>query len=176
MKDYEEFEESEQDDSEKQDKKPGDDLNSRADRDEEIRRMCEEADKNNERQLDFLNELPTFDDEELKELLGNIQNPSESYRLFYSIRRILMDYLPKGKENEALRNMVYEQKNIFLTQGKHKDLRGIRGGDGRMALIDSELAVALDKVKKWAVSGAQTFDIFIAFRELNIQRGYIIEE
>lgn len=175
MKDYEEFEESEQDDINKQHKKAGDDLNSRADRDEEIRRMCEEADKNNERQLDFFNELPVIDDEELKAILGNIQNPSESYRLYYSIRNILMNYLPKGKENEVLRNMVNEQKNIFLSQGKHKDSNGFRGGDGRMAFIDSELSVVLDLVKKWAVNGAQTFDIFIAFRELNVEKGYITE-
>ncbi|WP_051359641.1 hypothetical protein [Adhaeribacter aquaticus] len=178
MKDFEEFENSENSDNEENNAKkdninPENNSESRINRDEEIRRMAEEADKNNERQLDFFGELPIYNEEELKDFFGNMQNPSESYRLYYGIRKILMNYLPKGKENESLRNMIYEQKNIFLTQGKVKDVNGFRGGDSRMALIDTELNVVLEKVKEWANHGAQTFDIFLSLRDLNIEKGYL---
>ncbi|GAB3830470.1 hypothetical protein GCM10028895_46610 [Pontibacter rugosus] len=117
MKDFDEFDDPEMDDSEMN--RDDDDINSQIDgesrinRDEEIRRMSEEADRANSHQLDFFGDLPTFEDEEVKEFFGNMQNPSESHRLYYAIRRVLMTYLPQGKENKPLRDMIYEQKNIF---------------------------------------------------------------
>ena len=40
-----------------------------------------------------------------------------------------MDYLPKGKEFQEVRQIIYDEKNIFLNAGKRKsDNDGIRGG------------------------------------------------
>ena len=77
--------------------------------------------------------LEEFD--ELRQLVGKeFENPEEKYNLYYvGIRRLLMDYLPKGKDNEQLRNIIYDEKNVFLNLGKKKsDNNGIRKSDGRM--------------------------------------------
>ena len=73
--------------------------------------------------------------DELKELLGKkIDNPDEKYNIYYKgIRNILMQYLPKGDEFREARQIIYDEKNIFLNSGKKKsDNDGIRGSDGRM--------------------------------------------
>ena len=60
-------------------------------------------------------------------------NPEDKYTIYYQgIRKLLMDFLPKGQQYKKMRDYIYEEKNIFLTRGKAKNSKGIRGGDGRM--------------------------------------------
>lgn len=46
---------------------------------------------------------------EIESLLDQqIDDPDEKYELYYNvINKILRDYLPKGKENESARNIIY---------------------------------------------------------------------
>lgn len=136
--------------------------------DEERRaRILREADRSRtfSPELDFgladesedLDALPPIQDE---------QKPDTSHKLYYSLRRVLMDNLPSGPANKAARQMVYDQKNLFLNRGKDKDERGIRGSDGRQAYIHY-LEVALATAQQWVREGANTYNIYLAFESLN---------
>lgn len=73
--------------------------------------------------------------DELRQLIGTqFENPEEKYNIYYKgIRKLLMDYLPKGKEFKEVRDIIYDEKNIFLNLDKRKsDNKGIRKSDGRM--------------------------------------------
>ncbi len=56
----------------------------------------------------------------------------------------MKDALPKGKENEDVRRIIYDEKNILINRGAKKDDKGIRGSDGRMAYVeDLEKAIEI---------------------------------
>src|SRR5690606_1275461 len=60
--------------------------------------------------------------DELREVVGNqLDNPEEKYNIYYKgIRKLLIDHLPKGEEYKEMRNIIYDEKNIFLNLGKRK--------------------------------------------------------
>lgn len=101
----------------------------------------------------------------------DLQNPDESHRIYYAIRRLLMDDLPPGEENEDLRRVVYDEKNLFINRGHDLDSHGIRGSDGRMGYIP-HLKIALRLVKHWVAETGSAFDIFVEFWQLNEKMGY----
>ncbi|WP_298764162.1 hypothetical protein [uncultured Polaribacter sp.] len=116
--------------------------------------------------------LEEFD--ELREIVGKeFENPEEKYNIYYKgIRKLLMDFLPKGKEFKEVREIIYDEKNIFLNLGKRKsDNNGIRGGDGRMTFqpVMNEL---LDIIIKWVGDSQNPFEIYRDFYELNEKYGY----
>ncbi|MGG8494950.1 hypothetical protein ACQY1Q_00920 [Tenacibaculum sp. TC6] len=116
--------------------------------------------------------------DELRELIGKeFENPEEKYNIYYKgIRKLLMDYLPKGKEFKEVRNIIYDEKNIFLNSGKRKsDNNGIRKSDGRMTFqpIMNEI---LDIIVKWVGESQNPFVIYKEFYELNEKYGYGHEE
>lgn len=116
--------------------------------------------------------LEEFD--ELRQLVGKeFENPEEKYSLYYvGIRRLLMDYLPKGKDNEQLRNIIYDEKNVFLNLGKKKsDNNGIRKSDGRMT-YQPVMNEILDVIIKWVGGSQNPFDLYRDFYELNEKHGY----
>lgn len=120
--------------------------------------------------------LEEFD--ELRAIVGKeFENPEEKYDIYYKgIRKLLMDFLPKGKEFKEVRKIIYDEKNIFLNLGKRKsDNNGIRGGDGRMTFqpVMNEL---LDVIIKWVGKSQKPFDIYRDFYELNEKYGYGHEE
>ena len=120
--------------------------------------------------------LEEFD--ELREIIGKeFENPEEKYNIYYKgIRKLLIDFLPKGKEFKEVREIIYDEKNIFLNLGKRKsDNNGIRGGDGRMTFqpVMNEL---LDIIIKWVGDSQNPFDIYRDFYELNEKYGYGHEE
>ena len=69
-----------------------------------------------------------------------------------------------------------EEKIIFLTGGKKKDQRGVRGADSRQAYISTHLKPALNALLEWIQEGGNSFDLFLRFRRLNIQYGYFRED
>lgn len=120
-----------------------------------------------------------FEDEDLGEdtgfnqsILNDTVNPELSHRLYYGLQRLLKDNLPTGRKNEKLRRYVYDEKNLFLNQGKHLDAKGIRNSDGRMAPPETIIHEAFNIVVSWVASGGAPFDIFYAFKKRNEELGY----
>jgi hypothetical protein len=62
----------------------------------------------------FNNELKEID--ELRAMIGaQFENPEEKYQAYYNgMRKVLMQYLPSGKEFQEARQLIYDEKNIFL--------------------------------------------------------------
>ncbi len=116
--------------------------------------------------------LEEFD--ELRQLIGKeFENPEEKYNLYYKgIRKLLMDFLPKGKDYEQIRKIIYDEKNVFLNLGKKKsDNNGIRKSDGRMT-YQPVMNEILDVIIKWVGESQNPFDIYREFYELNEKHNY----
>ena len=116
--------------------------------------------------------------DELRQLIGReFENPEEKYNVYYNgIRKLLMDYLPKGKEFKEVRDIIYDEKNIFLNAGKRKsDNNGVRKSDGRMT-FQPVMNEILDIIVKWVADSQNPFDIYREFYELNERHGYGHEE
>ncbi|WP_256009774.1 hypothetical protein [Desertivirga xinjiangensis] len=112
--------------------------------------------------------------DELKQLIGKeFENPEEKYNIYYQgIRRLLMNYLPKGREFKEVRDIIYDEKNIFLNLGKKKsDNNGIRKSDGRMT-YQPVMNEILDIIVDWVASSQNAFDIYREFYQLNEKHGY----
>lgn len=140
---------------------------------DEIKRLAEEADKNKGFELGFEDDL--VEDTFGIDFTDDQQNPKESYRIYYAIEGMLRNHLPKGDAYEELRKVVREEKTIFLT-GKRKDESGRRNADSRQAYISSHLKVALNTMFEWISEGGNSFDLFMKFRNLNVEYGYFKEE
>src|SRR5690554_5268018 len=60
-----------------------------------------------------------------KLLLEPIDNPEEKHALYYNvINRLLKNNLPKGPRYKTARDLIYEEKNTYLTRGHRIDERG----------------------------------------------------
>lgn len=105
-------------------------------------------------------------------IIKDTADPDRSYKLYYGIRRLLMDYLPKGKSNKELRQKVYDEKNLFLNRGESLNEQGVRGSDGRMTYISTFLEIAFNTVAKWVSEGANPYDIWQSFYDLNEEKGF----
>lgn len=131
------------------------------------------------KQLTINSELGNIEEiDELRELIGKeFENPEEKYNIYYrGIRKLLMDYLPKGKEFKEVRDIIYDEKNIFLNFGKRKsDNNGIRKSDGRMT-FQPVMNEILDIIVKWVGESQNPFVIYREFYELNEKHGYGHEE
>lgn len=112
--------------------------------------------------------------DELRSLIGkDFENPEEKYNLYYKgIRKLLMDFLPKGKEFKNVREIIYDEKNVFLNLGKKKsDNKGIRKSDGRMT-YQPVMNEILDIIIRWVGESQNPFDIYRDFYELNDRHNY----
>ena len=50
-------------------------------------------------------------------ILEEIDDPEAKFNLYYKvINRVLKKHLPKGDENKTARDLIYEEKNTFLTR------------------------------------------------------------
>lgn len=108
-----------------------------------------------------------------KELLDKkIDDPVQKFQLYYhGLTKLLKDNLPKGKENEDVRRIIYDEKNILINRGAKKDEKGIRGSDGRMAYIE-DLESAIEIVADWITQKGSPADLFMAFWDKNEDLGY----
>lgn len=112
--------------------------------------------------------------DELRQLLNRTgESPEEKYNLYYlGIRRILMRTLPKGTAFKKERELIYDEKNIFLNRGKKKsDNNGIRGSDGRMA-YQPYMEEMLDIISTWSSQSQNPFDLYTELYNLNEKHGY----
>lgn len=142
----------------------------------EIKKLSDRADKTTSKQPDLFlaGEIGEEDADIIfdSSILNDTADPVKSYRLYYGIRRLLMDYLPKGKNNKELRDKIYSEKNLFLNRGIEINQWGIRGSDSRMTYITNFLEVAFNTVTKWIITGGTPYDIWQSFWDLNEERGY----
>ena len=100
---------------------------------------------------------------------GDLHNQKESYDLNYAIRRLLMQGLPRGAEHKALRQMVYDEKNLLLRDGVDRPVGGgTIGADSRQAKASLARA-AYAKTQAWANRGGSAYDIFLDYYDLNKQ-------
>lgn len=116
--------------------------------------------------------------DEIRELVGKeAENPEEKYDVYYKgIRKLLTDYLPKGKEVEQMRRLIYDEMNIFLNLGKRKsDGGGIRGSDSRMT-FQPLMNEILDVIVEWVASSQNPFELYKELYFLNERSGYLHEE
>jgi hypothetical protein len=101
-----------------------------------------------------------------------IDDPVEKFQLYYNgLRKMLLDFLPKGREYEQARNMIYDEKNILINRGAKKDEKGLRGSDGRMAHLD-DLEIAIQIVALWISTKGSYWDLYKAFWNKNEEMGY----
>ena len=108
-----------------------------------------------------------------EKLLGQrIDDPVEKFQLYYhGLTKLLKDNLPKGKENEQVRRIVYDEKNVLINRGAKKDKKGIRGSDGRMAYIE-DLEAAIVIVADWISRKSSPAELFMAFWDKNEELDY----
>ncbi len=106
-------------------------------------------------------------------LLGQrIDDPVQKFQLYYQgLTKLLKDSLPKGKEFEDVRRIVYDEKNILINRGAKKDEKGLRGSDGRMAYIE-DLEEAIKIVAEWTSRKGTSAELFMAFWDKNEELGY----
>lgn len=136
---------------------------------EKLKRMSDEAEADAEaKQTSFDFSEEESEDEPFKpELAGDLQNPKESYDLYYTIRRLLMQGLPAGEKNKKLRQFVYDEKNLYLRQGIHRpDDGSIVGADSRQSRLQF-LREAYAATNTWATRGGSANDIFLEYYDLN---------
>lgn len=116
--------------------------------------------------------------DELRKLVSKeSENPAEKYDIYYKgIRKLLMDHLPRGEEAKQMRDIIYDEKNIFLNLGKRKsDGGGRRGSDGRMT-FQPVMNEILDIIIEWVGSSQNPFELYRSFYMLNEKHGYLHEE
>ena len=71
-----------------------------------------------------------------------------------------MDFLPKGKDYKQLRDIIYDEKNVFLNLGKKKsDNNGIRKSDGRMT-YQPVMNEILEIIIIWVGESQNPFDLY----------------
>lgn len=137
--------------------------------------LLQRANEKTGRQLTINAETGNLEEfEELKQLVGKeFENPEEKYQLYYNgIRKLLLDFLPKGKEFKQMRDIIYDEKNVFLNLGKKKsDNKGIRKSDGRMT-YQPVMNEILEIIIKWIGESQNPFDLYKDFYELNEKHGY----
>lgn len=101
-----------------------------------------------------------------------IDDPIAKFQLYYKgLRKMLLDFLPKGREYQQAREMIYDEKNILINRGAKKDEKGLRGSDGRMAHLD-DLEMAIQIVALWISKKGSYWDLYKAFWNKNEAMGY----
>lgn len=112
--------------------------------------------------------------DELRQTLGkSFEDPEQKWQVYYKgIRNILMKNLPSGRDFKEARNIIYDEKNIFLNQGKKKsDGDGVRGSDGRMT-FQPVMNEMLDLIVKWVSESQNPFTLYSMLYALNEKHGY----
>ncbi len=106
-------------------------------------------------------------------LLGQkIDDPVQKFQLYYNgLTKLLQTNLPKGKDFEDVRRIIYDEKNILINRGAKKDDKGIRGSDGRMAYME-DLEKAIKIVANWTSRKGSPSELFMDYWDKNEELGY----
>ena len=140
----------------------------------EIEELLSEANSKTGEQLviDDLGQIQSQN--ELKEfILGDIpDDPSEKYKIYYQgIEKLLKKFLPKGPRYKEARELIREEKKIFLTRGKKLNEKGIRGADSRMGYVQ-DMEDIMNLIAKWAFESRNYYELYSLIRDKNKERGY----
>jgi hypothetical protein len=111
---------------------------------------------------------------EIREIIGKkFEDPEEKYNIYYKgIQNVLISHLPKGKQHQEARQLIYDEKNIFLNRGlKKSDGNGVRGSDGRMT-YQEKMNEMLDLVITWVSESQNPMDLYNMLYNLNEKHGY----
>lgn len=135
--------------------------------------ILSKADEIKEETFDFgMDGIAEIKNEVSDMVLDAIDDPEEKYQLYYNVlNKMLQKALPKGDENKGARDLIYEEKNTFLSGGHRKNKNGIRGGDGRMG-YRTDMHEIINVIAEWIASRSGMFDLYIKLRALNIEKGY----
>lgn len=105
-------------------------------------------------------------------MLGEVDDPEAKHEAYYHlINNLVRSNLPKGVNFKEARNLIYEERNTFLTRGHRVDERGIRGADGRMGYIE-DMHEFVNIVSEWISSKGTMYELYIKLRDLNVSKGY----
>lgn len=119
-------------------------------------------------EIEFKNELADM-------VVAQIENSQEKYHLYYDVlNKLLKKHLPKGTEYQKHRELIYEEKNTFLTRGYRKSPDGRRGADGRMA-YNPDISELITAVVHWISNRGSMFDLYVQLRDLNKSKGYPLD-
>lgn len=143
-------------------------------RQREVEEILSEANRKTGDQL-TIDEFGQMQNEnELKEFaLGHIpDDPEEKYNVYYKgIEKLLRKFLPEGEKYKEAREIIREEKNIFLTRGKKLDANGVRGADSRMAYIQ-DMEEMMNLITRWAFESRNYFELYSLILEKNTELGY----
>lgn len=136
-----------------------------------LQKADEVASKGQQLKIDDTGEITS--ESELKDwAIQDTDDPEEKFKLYYDgIMKLLREHLPKGKPFETARAIVYDEKNIYLTRGKKKDSKGIRGADSRMGFI-TDIEVVLRATINWVIEKGTMTDLYQIYYDLNESKGY----
>ncbi|MCD8471549.1 MAG: hypothetical protein LRY33_03015, partial [Parabacteroides chartae] len=70
-----------------------------------------------------------------------------------------------------VRDIIYEEKNTFLTRGRRKDKSGIRGADSRMSYI-TDITDLINIIIEWVTQSGTPYDCLQKLETLIRARGY----
>lgn len=122
---------------------------------------------------DLTKNLKTED--EVKALIfGNeiIDNPQSKHTIYYhGIEKMLRLITGSKKDYNAPLDILREEKKIFLARGKQKDAKGVRHFDVRQA-FETDMDAAYNIILKAITKGLSAYDLYIEFRNENINLGY----
>ncbi|WP_339865805.1 hypothetical protein [uncultured Algoriphagus sp.] len=143
-------------------------------RQREIEEILSEANAKTGEQL-VLDELGGLKSQnELKEfVLGHIpDDPEQKYDVYYKgVEKLLKKFLPEGDKYKSAREVIREEKKIFLTRGKKLDKKGIRHADSRMGYIQ-DMEEIMNLITKWAFESRNYFELYSLLRDKNKELGY----
>lgn len=139
----------------------------------ERRAILEKAEQVKEEQLKLdINDGVKTENEYNSLLDQQIDDPVQKFQLYYKIlNKLLRSNLPKGKENEPTRRIIYDEKNILINRGNKKDEKGIRGSDGRMAYME-DIEMAISIVMEWVNTKGSYHELYMAFWNKNEELNY----
>ena len=140
---------------------------------EEKLRMLAKADEVKGEQLTLTEDGDVVSRKELQDFaIGTIDDPQKKFDVYYNgIDKLLRQHLLKGKANKPARDLIFEEKNVYLTRGKRKDKKGIRGADGRMGYI-SDAEDILKVVMDWILKNGSMVELYNTLRDQNVEKGY----
>ena len=143
-------------------------------KEKEIEKILSDANSKTGEQLEFGELGAIKSQDKLKEFaLGHIpDDPEEKYNVYYKgIERLLKKFLPTSNKHKFARDIIREEKNIFLTRGNKLNERGIRGADSRMAYIQ-DMEFIMNLIIEWARESGNYFDLYSRIRDKNKELGY----